>query len=53
MIIIFFSQPLRGNDLMIDDFQSAGNARWEFISVQVMGGVSSGKMLFNNQVVDG
>ena len=53
MIIIFFSQPLRGKDLMIDDFQSAGNERWEFISDQVMGGVSTGKMLFKNQDIDG
>ena len=53
MIIIFFSQPLRGKDLMIDDFQSAGNERWEFISDQVMGGVSTGKLLFKNQNEDG
>lgn len=53
MIIIFFSQPLRGKDLMIDDFQSTRNERWEFISDQVMGGVSTGKMLFKNQDVDG
>ena len=53
MIIIFFSQPLRGKDLMIDDFQSVGNERWEFISDQVMGGVSTGKLLFKNQNEDG
>ena len=38
---------------MIDDFQSIRNERWEFISDQVMGGVSTGKMLFKNQEVDG
>ena len=38
---------------MIDDFQSTRNERWEFISDQVMGGVSTGKMLFKNQEVDG
>ena len=52
-IIIFFSQPLRGKDLMIDDFQSRANESWEFISDQVMGGVSTGKMLFKNQDEDG
>ena len=52
-IIIFFSQPLRGKDLMIDNFQSRANESWEFISDQVMGGVSTGKMLFKNQDEDG
>ena len=51
--IIFFSQPLRGKDLMIDNFQSRANEGWEFISDQVMGGVSTGKMLFKNQDEDG
>tara|TARA_B100001559_G_scaffold8936_1_gene7935 strand:+ start:2703 stop:3278 length:576 start_codon:yes stop_codon:yes gene_type:complete len=53
MIIIFFSQPLKGKDLMIDDFQSRENTRWDFITDQVMGGVSTGKLLFKNQNEDG
>jgi len=53
IINIFFLQPLRGNDLVIDNFQSNKNESWEFISDQVMGGVSTGKMLFKDQDTDG
>ena len=53
IILILFTKKLYAEKMLIDNFNNDNQENWEFISDQVMGGVSTGKMLFKNQDVDG
>ena len=46
-LLLFFNATLvAGANPMMDDFSGKPEARWEFLTDQVMGGVSTGKMSF-------
>ena len=48
IIILCFilSFPALGNNVLFEDFNTKPESRWEFISDQVMGGVSVGQIEF-------
>ena len=46
---LFFSHTLKADDLMLEKFDVQPEKRWEFFSDQVMGGISTGKISFNNE----
>jgi len=52
-ILLFFLNAtlLAGANPMMDDFSGKPEARWEFLTDQVMGGVSTGRMSF--ETIDG
>ena len=43
-IVVLSSGTLNG-DVMIDDFEAGSNVDWDYLSDQVMGGVSEGNVL--------
>ena len=48
-MIFFFSHSIKADELMLEKFDIQPEKRWEFFSDQVMGGVSTGKIAFNNE----
>jgi len=46
---IFVTSTGAGKILIFDNFMADPATRWEFITDQVMGGVSSGKLVFNTE----
>ena len=40
--MLFFAPLLKANEIMIDNFEATSNVNWDYLSDQVMGGVSEG-----------
>ena len=49
IMTLFFAHTLKADDLMLEKFDVQPEKRWEFFSDQVMGGISTGKISFNNE----
>jgi hypothetical protein len=41
-LMLFFAPLLKANEIMIDNFEATSNVNWDYLSDQVMGGVSEG-----------
>jgi hypothetical protein len=49
LLTVFISTTAMAQTILFDDFSDSPSKRWEFITDQVMGGVSSGNLAFMNQ----
>ncbi len=50
-LTVFISTTAMAQTILFDDFSDSPSKRWEFITDQVMGGVSSGNLAFMNEMV--
>ena len=49
LLTVFISTTVMAQTILFDDFSDSPSKRWEFITDQVMGGVSSGNLTFMNE----
>ena len=49
LLTVFISTTAMAQTIFFDDFADSPSKRWEFITDQVMGGVSSGNLTFMNE----
>ena len=45
LFLLFYKQAI-GNEMLFEDFNNSPEEKWEFISDDVMGGFSNGKIEF-------
>ena len=49
LLTVFISTTVMAQTIFLEDFSDSPSKRWEFITDQVMGGVSSGNLTFMNE----